>query len=355
MLTIVLTLAALAAEPAPPDVATKLTEYAEARAKVSKFSGALLVARDSRPLLRQAYGMANYELDVPNTPTTKFRIGSVTKQFTATAVLILEERGKLKVTDTLGSHLPDCPKAWADVTLHHLLSHTAGIPEHTIPGVLPGIMTRTMTPRGIVDTVKDKPLDFTPGEKWKYSNTGYVLLGMVIEKASGQGYADFLKGGIFDPLGMADTGYERRRPILKQRASGYGRAGGEVVNAAYIDMTVPFAAGALYSTLDDLLRWDRALATDQLLPAAAREKMFTPVKDDYGYGWGIKKRFGRTVQSHGGGIPGFRSVVARYPDENLFVAVLANVEDAPVQVMANDLAAIVLGEKYELPRERKAP
>src|SRR5581483_27956 len=332
----------------PADFEAKAWEYMDARLLATRFSGAVLVAVDGRPVFRHGYGAANLDHDVPNTPRTKFRIGSLTKQFTAAAVLLLEQQGKLSLSDPVGKHVPDCPKPWAAVTLHQLLTHTAGVPEHTTAAFLkPGGPAVSYTPKAIIDLVKDRELDSAPGEKWKYSNTGYILLGMAIEAASGKSYEAFMREAVFDPLGMADTGVERNGMVLRGRATGYARSGDV---AQYVHMSLPYAAGAMYSTVDDLLLWDRALAANRLLGPGATKTMFTPVKDDYACGVAVRRRFGRAVHEHGGGIPGFVSQMARYPDAGLFVVVVSNNGDASARQTAIDLAAIALGEKYELPQ-----
>jgi hypothetical protein len=197
-------------------------------------------------------------------------------------------------------------------------------------------------------------LEFEPGEKFAYSNSGYYLLGLIIERASGLPYADFLEKSIFTPLAMHQTGYDNSSRIIRNRAAGYARKAGETVNAAYMDMTVPYAAGALYSTTEDLLRWDRALYTNTLVSQKSLDEIFTPEKDGYGYGWIIGTRFDRQVIAHGGGIYGFATHIARFPADRLTVIVLSNVEGASASRMANDLAAIVFGAPYELPRERRS-
>jgi CubicO group peptidase (beta-lactamase class C family) len=334
----------------------------EARVRVSGFSGAVLVAHAGHPVFRRAYGVANHELGVRNTPKTKFRLGSVTKQFTAAAILLLQERGQLKVTDPVGQHLPDWPKAWADVTLHHLLTHTGGLPRLTPQTVADvGGLSRPAPPsrfRSLRDLYSSgeelQPLDFKPGEKFDYSNIGYMVLGLVIEKVSGKPYAEFMREEIFRLLGMADTGCEEPGQILKQRASGYTRIDGTLAGASYVDTRIPSAAGAIYSTVDDLLRWDRVLASDRLLSASSRNKLFTPVLADYAYGWWVPpSQFNRKVQWHRGNIAGFVAIIARYPEEELFIAVLSNVERTPVRAIANELTALALDEPYEVPHERK--
>jgi CubicO group peptidase (beta-lactamase class C family) len=206
----------------------------------------------------------------------------------------------------------------------------------------------------MIGMLKDKPLEFAPAEKFAYSNSGYYVLGMIIERASGRTYADFLQANIFTPLAMNHTGYDNTSSIIRNRAAGYARQAGETVNAAYMDMTIPFAAGALYSTTEDLLRWDRALYTTTLVSQKSLDETFTPDKDGYGYGWSIGKRFDRQVIAHGGGIYGFATEIARFPADRATVIVLSNVEGAAAGPIANDLAAVVFGAPYKIPRARKS-
>ncbi|HEV3146847.1 MAG TPA: serine hydrolase [Gemmataceae bacterium] len=337
----------------PKAIAEKCAAYMDARMKISKFSGSLIVARNGEPLFEGGYGLANVEHNVPNTPKTKFRLASVSKQFVATGIMILEHEGKLKVEDTLQKHLSDCPKAWADVTIHQLLSHTSGVPENLRPALFQGKWPVPVSTSHVYDVVKDKPLDFKPGEKWSYSNTGYDLLGLIIEKITGKSYGDFLKERIFDPLHMYDTGVDSRPLVLKNRAYNYGLQRGEYIIAQYIDMSEVYAAGSLYSTVEDLLKWDNALFTEKLLPKKSWERMWTPVKNDYGYGWAISSRFGKKVITHNGGLPGCTTTVERYPESKLFIAVLCNLEGSPMRRVCTDMSAIALGEPYDLPVEHK--
>jgi CubicO group peptidase (beta-lactamase class C family) len=238
------------------------------------------------------------------------------------------------------------------VTIHHLLNHSGGVPNFTS---FPDYLKTMMIPSPIESTIarfKNQPLSFAPGEKMSYSNSGYILLGAVIEKVSGQSYADFLRARIFDPLKMNATGYDRSDVIIKGRAAGYSDKGTDWVNAAHIDMSIPHAAGALYSTVEDLYLWDQALYTDKLLSAKSKEAMYTPGLNNYGYGFGITNQFNRKMISHGGGIDGFSTYIARYPDDRVTVIVLSNLEQAKSGMFAKDLAAIVFGEKYETPRAR---
>ncbi len=337
----------------PKDVAAKADAYMQARLKFGKFSGTVLVAKDGKPLFEKGYGLANVEHDVPNTPLTKFRLASVSKQFVATAIMILERDGKLKVEDKVCQYLPICPKSWSDVTLHQLLSHTSGVPENLRPALFKGQWPLPIDLDRLLDIVKDRPLDFKPGEKFSYSNTGYALLGMVIEKLSGKPYADFLRERIFEPLDMTDTGVDDRRLVLKHRANNYGMAKGQFVQAQYIDLSQVYAAGSLYSTVDDLLKWDNALYTEKILPRKSFERMWTPVKDNYAYGWLSHSRFDRKFINHSGGLPGCNTMVSRYPEQQVFVAVLCNLEGSPITRVSFDLAAIALGDPYDVPIDRK--
>lgn len=341
----------LAASAAAQDLTPKFNEYLDALVKQSRFTGAALVARDGKVIFSKGCGLANVELDVPNTPQTKFRLGSVTKQFTATAILLLQERGKLSVQDPICKYVEGCPAAWNEVTIHHLLSHTGGIPNFTnFPDYLPKMMM-PVTAKEMIARFKDKPLDFKPGEKWSYSNSGYFLLGYIIEKVAGESYESFVQKNIFEPLKMMSTGYDHFDTILKNRATGYSVKKGTMVNSLYLDMTQPYAAGSLYSTVEDLFLWNEALYSDKLLSGKSREAMMTPVKNDYGYGLAIQTKWGRKMISHGGGINGFSTFIARFPDEKVTVVVLRNADYGspnPGQ-MSSDLAAIVFGEKYVIP------
>jgi CubicO group peptidase (beta-lactamase class C family) len=334
------------------DLLPKFEEYAQATAKAERFSGAILVARDGKVLVSKGYGMADVENDVPNTPETKFRLGSLTKQFTAASILLLQERGKLSVQDSICKYVAPCSEAWQPITIHHLLSHTAGVPDFTGFPDYQKTMREPTTVELLITRFRALPLDFKPGEDWKYSNSGYILLGYVVEKASGKSYESFLRENIFEPLKMTSTGYDHADEIVKRRARGYSLRGEKIVNASYLDMSIPFSAGGLYSTVGDLYLWDQALYTEKLLKKQSLDAMFTAVRHDYGYGYGVAKLFNHRVLSHGGGIEGFVTSIQRFPDDRLTVIVLSNLEGAPSGRIARDLAAIAFGEKYELPVER---
>jgi len=337
-------------------IVAKVNEYMKAVMDVDGFSGTILVARDGKPIVSQGYGYASIELNVPNEPKSIFRLGSITKQFTGMAIAMLQERGKLSVNDPICKYFTDCPEIWKPITVNNLLRHTSGITNYT---AFPDFAKTTILPTTTAEMearLKKEPLDFAPGEKMSYSNSGYFLLGMIIEKVSGKGYAEFLQENIFTPLGMDDTGYDDPIRIIPNRAAGYQKQSGKIVNASYMDMSVPYAAGSLYSTTGDLLKWDQALYTTTLAHQNTLNEIFRPEKGDsgYTYGWSVSKRSGRLSISHGGGIYGYSTYIARYPDDRVTVIVLSNIQSAPAGPISNNLAAIVFGTPYELPKERKA-
>ncbi|WZP00847.1 serine hydrolase [Isosphaeraceae bacterium EP7] len=334
------------------DLKEKLSAYMDAATSHDHFSGSVLVAKGGEVVLTRGYGLANAEYGIANTPETKFRLGSITKQFTATGILILAERGKLAVEDPVGKYLDDAPAAWEKVTIHHLLTHTSGIPSYTDD---PAFMKVNMVPQTVgsmVAGIKAKPLDFEPGSKYHYNNSGYFLLGAIIEKVSGMTYEAFLGAEIFKPLEMTETGYDHHETVLPNRASGYDRRGSELRNAPHLDMSLPYAAGSLYSTVGDLYKWDRALKAGKLLSGKSFEAMYTPFKDNYAYGWAVTDFKGHKIIGHGGGINGFSTDFARFPDDDLCVIVLCNVNPSKPGEVARNLASIAFGEDVPLPRTR---
>ena len=344
----------LAPSSAADDTPAQIERYLRACVDAEQFSGSVLVVSEGQELVARGFGFANLEHRVPNTTKTKFRLGSLTKQFTAMAIMILAEQGKLALDDPLQKHLDGTPEAWDEITIHHLLNHTSGIPNFTSFPDYAATMTMPTTPAKLIARFNDKPLEFVPGEKFAYSNSGFVLLGAIIEKLSGKPYDQFLQDVIFAPLEMHDTGYDHHDQVLPDRAAGYDQRDGKLVNAAFIDMSVPFAAGGLYSTVEDLQRWNDALLSGKLVSAESLAKMHTPGKDDFGYGWKIETRCNRRLLTHGGGINGFSTYMIHIPDTRGFVVVLSNVMSHRPSRMAYNLVSILLGEPYTAPRVRRA-
>jgi CubicO group peptidase (beta-lactamase class C family) len=284
------------------------------------------------------------EWDVPNAPNTKFRLGSVTKQFTAASILLLEERGKLSVGDPVKKYMPDAPAAWDKITIMHLLTHTSGIPNFTSFPDYPKFEPFATTAGKLVDRFRDKPLDFAPGEKWNYSNSGFVLLTYLIEKISGGSYEKFVRENIFTPLGMKDSGVDSNSAVIAHRASGYVLQDGHFENAGFVHMTIPQGAGALYSTTEDLLKWEQGLFGGKLLKPASVERMTTPFKENYAFGLAVQTVKGHKRIEHGGGIEGFNTDLAYYPEDKLTVVVLSNVNGAAPGQISAKLASLVHGD-----------
>lgn len=337
------------ARPSDKGVAAEADRYLAGLAREGRFSGAALVAREGRVLLSRGYGLADIEHGVPNTPRTKFRLASVTKPFTALAVMLLHERGRLSVEDPVCKYVAECPPSWQPVTLRHLLNHTSGLTEFGKPPAANDCFRRTpMTAAQSVERVRQFTPDFRPGEKFAYSSIAYVLLGHVVEQVSGRSYEAFLQENVFGPLGMKETGLARRRTIIPHLASGYARAPeGTLSNFDYFDTDYIFSAGGLYSTVGDLYLLDQALHGGRLLGAATLEGVFTPGFENFGLGWQIFRADGRLLVRADGRSFGFSGSVARYPAERVTVIVLTNIDTAGAHKLADELSAIVFGVKRE--------
>jgi len=286
----------------PKGPASKIDKILRDHTDRETFTGSVLVARNDEVLLSQGYGWADRDSQIPNTPQTKYRLGSITKQFTAMAILILQSRGQLNVQERICPHIPECPDSWQEITIHHLLTHMSGIPNLTEFADFKTFKAIPTTPEQTIARFKDKPLDFQPGEQWNYSNSGYILLGYIIEQVSGQSYEMFLQQNIFDPLQMTSTGYDHKDRSL---ATGYTGVDSHWEKPDDIDMSLPYAAGGLYSTVEDLYRWDEALYTEQLVPHESLNLMFTAYGKtaftslSYGYGWFVGRMNNHPAVSHG--------------------------------------------------------
>jgi D-alanyl-D-alanine carboxypeptidase len=344
--------ASLAQAAVDPKLASELDAFVAARFKTDEPGVAVLVVKDGETILRKGYGLAEVELGVPIKPAMVFRIGSVTKQFTAAAILQLVEQGKISLDDDVTKYLPDFPTHGHPITIERLLSHTSGIANNTDqPGWMSSIRT-DQTPAQLIASFKDLPPDFAPGEKWSYTNSAYLLLGAIIEKVSGEPYAAYIQKHLFDPLGLKETGYDDPDAIIPGRVVGYGYTGKGYVNNQYLSMTQPYSAGALLSTVDDLRRWSEAFLGGKVVSPALVQRALTPVKlvsgtaTGYGYGWGISNYEGHRIIEHGGGIFGFNAYELVMPDDHLFVAVLSNVagKQPGTGYVARSLAAMTIGK-----------
>lgn len=373
VLTIFLALPGFGATQADPKVQESLAAKIDALLvpvyKVGEPGAALLVVKDGQVLVRKAYGTADLELGVGLEPDMVFRIGSMTKQFTAVAILMLMEQGKLSLNDPITKFLPDYPTQGRTITVEHLLTHTSGIKNYTeLPEWLP-LMRKDMPLTELIALFKDKPLDFEPGERWRYSNSGYVLLGAIIEKAAGMSYEAFLQQAIFSPLGLKHTYYGSASRIIPRRIPGYGPGSDNTfLNAEYISMTQPYAAGSLLTNVDDLAVWNDALLSGRLIKRETLDKAWTPYKfkdgasAGYGYGWAIGEYEGHRMIIHGGGINGFLSDGILFPEDRLFVTLLTNsaiIARMPYK-FSFPIAALALGKPFEpkvvsVPKKALAP
>ena len=328
------------------DLPIRIHEIMQARSRAGDFSGVALVARRNKVLYQHAFGLANREWNVPNDLDTKFEIGSMTKQFTATLILQMVNEGKIRLEGHLSDYLPYYRQDTGhQITISELLSHTSGVPSFTsLPGFLDGPESRTHY--GVQEFAKkycSGNLEFVPGTKFDYSNSGYFLLGAVLEQVSGESYEILLQQRIFGPLGMKNSGYTHTERLIPHRAVGYERTSSGFQNARFYDMSIPFSAGALYSTAEDLFLWDQVLYTEQLLPAKLRDLMFKPNLEDYGYGWGIlipasgSPYAGESIPMHGGAIFGFQSVIQRLIQHRELIVLLDNNDDPKLLEIALEI------------------
>jgi CubicO group peptidase (beta-lactamase class C family) len=312
------------------------------------FSGAILVSLDGEILLSSGYRYANWELNVPNSSLTKFRLASLTQPFTALAIIMLQERGQLEVNNSICDFIADCPADWQPITIHHLLTHTSGIPDYTaFPNALQeAASSRTVSE--LIDIFREAPLEFKPGSQFSFSNSGYVLLGAIIESVSGLRYEDFVIRNIFSPLSMQDSGYDNANQILKGRANGYTIDGRTLENSAFIASSNLYSAAGLYSTIEDFNRWEQALIRGQLVSQKSLDQMLTPYvhapkyNAEYGYGWAISQNQGHRAIWNAGSLPGFYNYFAYYPDDRVNIIVLSNLDTSDVKSIVQGIEEIVL-------------
>ena len=320
---------------------------------------AIIVRKDGRTIFRKGYGMADMELGVPVEPDMVFRLGSITKQFTAVSILMLAEQGKLSLQDEITKFLPDLPTQGRTITIEHLLTHTSGLKSYTNLSEWLPLWRKDMTVREIIDLTRDKPMEFAPGERWNYNNTGYVLLGAVIEKVSGLTYEDYVNKMMFGPLGLKHSYYGNAERIIPRRIPGYQMGKDGFVNAPYLSMTQPYAAGSILSSVDDLAIWNDAVFSGKLIKKEWLDKAFTPYplkngeSTGYGFGWFIANYQGHRIIEHGGGIHGFSTYEMTLPEDRIFLAILTNstVGGRDPEPRAFKIATLLLGKPEP---ERKA-
>ena len=339
--------------------AAKIDEVMRAANKYRLFNGSVLVAENGKVIYKKGLGLAQMEWNIPNTPDTRFRLGSITKQFTAALILQLVEQGKVKLDGKVSDYLPAYRKDIGEkVTVHQLLNHTSGIPSYTsLAGFFNDVSRNPFTVDDFIKKYASNNLEFEPGSKFSYNNSGYFLLGAIVEKVTGQTYEKALKERILDPLGMKNTGYDHHANIIEKRASGYQKTSDGYTNAPYLDMSLPYAAGAMYSTVEDLYLWDQALYTDRIVSAATKELMYKPNLDDYAYGWVVTKaKLGTGIESvpkikHGGGINGFSTVIVRFPAQKHLIAMLDNTSQGrSLEQLERELTNILYNQPYNLPK-----
>lgn len=318
-----------------------------------EFSGSVLVARDGQILFDRGYGSANREWNIANDGDTVFRLGSISKQFTAVAIMLLHERGAVDLDAPLKTYIPDAPAAWDAITVRHLLTHTAGVPDFTRLVDYEELKTQPATVTTLIARFRDRPLAFEPGSSFAYSNSGYILLTAVIERAGGMPYADFVARNLFYPLGMAASGYDNAATLLPRRASGYVPTADGVANAPFVDMSIPQGAGGLYSTTHDLLKWEQGLFSGRLLRAESLALLTTPVRNNYAFGLISIEEGDKRIVSHSGAIEGFNAYMAHAAD-GATVVILGNLNGPGPDKLGPALMTLVQGGVVTLQNERQA-
>jgi D-alanyl-D-alanine carboxypeptidase len=327
-------------------VGDEVDDYIKAQMEQHRIPGiALRIIQDGKVSKTATYGSANLELNVPVKAETVFEIGSITKQFTAAGILLLAQDGKLSVADPISKHLKNTPASWTNITIRHLLSHTSGIKSYT--GLTGFELTRHLTQEQFIRAIGEHPLEFQPGESWKYCNAGFSLLGYVIENVSGKKYWDFISERLFRPLEMTATRDRRPRDIIPNRAAGYEQTNHVWINRDY-DLTDVFAAGAIASNIDDLTKWNAALDGNAIVNAASKEQMWTATKlnngkaTKYGFGWFIEMVEGHRNVGHGGATSGFSASIQRFPNDKLAVILLSNTDEQIGTTLARHVAMMAL-------------
>jgi CubicO group peptidase (beta-lactamase class C family) len=335
------------------DLSAKLDELITAYSKQYKFNGSALVAKNGTVLLDKGYGLRNAADKIPNDPTSIFQLGSITKQFTSTIILKLQAEKKLNVKDKLSKYFPKYPKG-DSITIEQLLSHTSGIYNYTNDGnFMTNEITKPASREKIMAMFENKPLDFSPGTNWSYSNSGYSLLGYIIEVVTKKSYEQVVRNYIFKPLQMTHSGFDFTHLKVPEKTTGYFKLDDKTNTVApIVDSTVSFSAGAIYSTTGDLYKWHKALENYSILSKAQQEQAYTPVRNGYGYGWGIDSIDGKRGVGHGGGIHGYITNITRVPADDACIIVLSNASNEAVGKLSKDILNLLYNKPYELPKEK---
>lgn len=346
VLSLTMTSLPAAATPVRPD--SRFSGQADALMKdyvqAALFAGTVLVARDGHAIFRKAYGAANREWMSPNTIDTRYRIGSITKQFTAAAILQLADENKLGLDDPIKKYLPDLPAHWGPASIRQLLSHTSGIPSHTsLEDFDAKLQPVKHTSQELIDLLKELPLNYEHGTRFRYNNMAYVLLGRIIETVSGMSYPDYLEQKLLKPLNLGNSGYDDGRRLVRQLAQDYTDGASDVVKGNPFHMSNAYAAGAMYSTVDDLLAWQQMLIKGKVLNPVSAKAMFTDGGHRYGLGWYVRENLSRKLYEHGGNIGAYSSLLAYYPDDKLTIIVLSNYGEQVVSKIGDELARLALG------------
>ncbi|WP_428742805.1 serine hydrolase domain-containing protein [Tenacibaculum sp.] len=331
---------------------SKIDKVLKTQFKSNETGVSVLVAKRGKVIYRKAFGKANLELDVNMIPENVFKVGSMTKQFTSVSILMLLEEGKLSLEDTITKYIPNFPIKGKQITIHHLLTHTSGIKNYTSIRKFGEITTDDIPPLEFIDFFKNEPVDFEPGEKYKYSNSGYFILGYIIEKVSGISYSKFVEERIFKKLNMYSSCYESHTKLIKNRASGYQKRGEGFLNHKYFSSTLPYAAGSIMSNVDDMLKWQTAISNNLLLKKETTAKAFTNYtldngkKINYGYGWHLNEINGIPTIEHGGSIPGYKSMGVYVPSEDVYVVVFSNCGCQSPTKTAIRIAALAIDKPF---------
>jgi CubicO group peptidase (beta-lactamase class C family) len=338
---------------ADAELFAKVDKLLAAVYKPTETGATALIARKGTVIYKKAFGMANLELNVPMQVDNVFRIGSITKQFTAVSILQLKEQGKLDLQDDIKKFIPDYPTHGYTITVEQLLNHTSGIKSYTNMNEWDGqVQRKDFTPAALVDYFKNQPMDFAPGTKWEYNNSGYVLLGFIIEKVSGKTYQQYIVDNIFKPLGMTNSYYGEDSPLIKNRVPGYDPGKDGVVNTNYLSMTQPYAAGSLLSTVDNLFKWHQGLHAYKIVKKEILDKAFVASKlvngkpTNYGYGWFLGNLQGSPTIEHGGGINGSLTNAIYLPNEDVFVTVFSNCTCKPPSEVSTKIAGLIINKPF---------